>query len=94
MTVLGLTVSVSGLVLDFPNFRRTRADMQLANLSCAVGAIIMLVLSFGHIYMGTIGVHGAYKSMETGYVDETWAREHHEEWFNDVKAGKSGHPQG
>ena len=54
----------------------------------------MLVLAFGHIYMGTIGVHGALDSMKTGYVDETWAREHHAEWFNDVKAGKSGHPQG
>jgi formate dehydrogenase subunit gamma len=94
VTVLGLTVSVSGLVLDFPNFGQLRADMQLANLVHAVAAIIMLVLSFGHIYMGTIGVHGAYTSMETGYVDETWAREHHEEWFKDVKAGKSGHPQG
>ena len=62
----------------------------------AVGGYVsaMLVLSFGHIYMGTIGVHGAYASMKTGYVDETWAREHHEEWYNDVKAGKSGHPQG
>ena len=94
VTVLGLTVAVSGLVLDFPNFGQVRADMQLANLVHASAAIIMLVLSFGHIYMGTIGVHGAFKSMETGYVDETWAREHHEEWYKDVKAGKSGHPQG
>ena len=94
VTILGLTVSVSGLVLDFPNFGQARADMQLANIVHAVAAIVMLLLSFGHIYMGTIGVHGAYDSMKTGYVDETWAREHHEEWFKDVKAGKSGHPQG
>ncbi len=94
VTILGLTVAVSGLVLDFPNFGQGRADMQLANIVHAVAAIAMLVLSFGHIYMGTIGVHGAYASMKTGYVDETWAREHHEEWYNDVKAGKSGHPQG
>ena len=94
VTILGLTVGVSGLVLDFPNFGQVRADMQLANIVHAVAAIVMLLLSFGHIYMGTIGVHGAYDSMKTGYVDETWAREHHEHWFNDVKAGKSGHPQG
>lgn len=94
VTVLGLTVAVSGLVLDFPNFGQVRADMQLANIVHAVAAIVMLLLSFGHIYMGTIGVQGAYDSMKTGYVDETWAREHHEHWFNDVKAGKSGHPQG
>jgi formate dehydrogenase subunit gamma len=26
--------------------------------------------------------------MKTGYVDETWAREHHEYWYDDIKAGK------
>lgn len=31
--------------------------------------------------------------MKTGYVDETWAKEHHEFWYDDVKAGRSGHPQ-
>lgn len=94
VTVLGLTVAVSGFVLDFPNFGQVRADMQLASLLHAAAAITMLLLALGHIYMGTIGVNGALESMKSGYVDETWAREHHEEWFNDVKAGKSGHPQG
>jgi formate dehydrogenase subunit gamma len=94
VTILGLTVAGSGLVLDFPNFGQTRADMQFYSLVHAIAAIIMLALSFGHIYMGTIGAKGAYASMKTGYVDETWAREHHEQWYNDVKAGKSGHPQG
>ncbi len=42
----------------------------------------------GHIYLGTIGMKGAYKAMKTGYVDETWAREHHELWYDDIKAGK------
>jgi len=42
----------------------------------------------GHIYMGTIGMEGAYQGMKTGYVDETWAREHHELWYDDIKAGK------
>lgn len=93
VTFLGLTVAISGLVLDFPNFGWTRADMQLANIVHAIGAIVLLALACGHIYMGTIGVEGAYQSMKTGYVDETWAKEHHEYWYHDVKAGKSGHPQ-
>ena len=94
VTILGLTVAISGMVMNFPNFGQTRADMQLANIVHSVSAMLMLVLAFGHIYMGTIGVKGAYGSMKTGYVDETWAREHHEQWYKDVKAGKSGHPQG
>ncbi|MBR0567782.1 formate dehydrogenase subunit gamma [Azoarcus sp. L1K30] len=93
VTFLGLTVVGSGLVMDFPNYGWTRADMQLANMVHGIGALVLLALSFGHIYMGTIGVEGAYQSMKTGYVDETWAREHHEFWYEDVKAGKSGHPQ-
>ena len=94
VTMLGLTVAVSGLILDFPNFGQTRADMQTASLVHAIAAIVMLLLSLGHIYMGTIGVHGALDSMKSGYVDETWAREHHEQWYDEVKAGGSGHPQG
>jgi formate dehydrogenase subunit gamma len=38
--------------------------------------------------MGTIGMEGAFKAMKTGYVDETWAKEHHEIWYDDIKSGK------
>jgi formate dehydrogenase subunit gamma len=48
----------------------------------------MMAMFIGHIYMGTLGMRGAYKAMRTGYVDETWAKEHHELWYDDVKAGK------
>jgi formate dehydrogenase subunit gamma len=33
-------------------------------------------------------MEGAYETMRTGHVDESWAKEHHEDWYNDVKAGK------
>ena len=93
VTILGFTVAASGLIMDFPNLGEwTRSDMQTANIVHAIGAILMLALAFGHIYMGTLGAEGAYESMKTGYVDETWAREHHEQWYLDIKAGKSGHP--
>jgi formate dehydrogenase subunit gamma len=42
-----------------------------------------------HIYLGTIGMRGAYQAMRTGYVDEAWAKEHHEYWYEEVKRGKS-----
>ena len=31
---------------------------------------------------------GAYEAMRTGYVDEAWAKEHHELWYDDIQAGK------
>jgi formate dehydrogenase subunit gamma len=92
VTVLGLVVAASGLVMDFPNFGQTRETMQWANIIHATTAILFMALALGHIYMGTIGVEGAYGSMKTGQVDEAWAREHHEFWYNEVKAGKSGRP--
>ena len=88
LSVLGLVVGASGLVLDFPNFDQTRSTMQIANIVHAVGALLFILGSLGHIYMGTLGVEGAYEAMRTGYADEAWIREHHEYWYDDVKSGK------
>lgn len=91
VTFLGIVVSVTGFVLLFPNFEQGRAMMQEMNVFHAVAAVVFIVLSLGHIYMGTVGVEGAYESMRTGFVDETWAREHHEYWYNETMASnKSG----
>jgi formate dehydrogenase subunit gamma len=89
VVILGLTLCVTGLVLNFPNFDQTRQTMQIANvihLVAGVGAVILLA---GHIYLGTIGMVGAWEAMRYGYVDETWAKEHHEYWYNDVMAGRA-----
>jgi formate dehydrogenase subunit gamma len=89
--VLSVIVSWSGLILLFPNFDQTRAVMQQAWIVHAVAALVYIVISFGHIYMGTIGVEGAYGNMRTGYTDETWAREHHEIWYREVKGKGAAH---
>ncbi|MGV3626088.1 MAG: formate dehydrogenase subunit gamma [Betaproteobacteria bacterium] len=86
VTLLGIVVSVTGFILNFPNFEQGRELMQQANVIHAIAAIVFMTLSLGHIYMGTIGVEGAYESMRTGYVDEAWAREHHEYWYQDTVA--------
>jgi len=88
--LFGLIVVASGLVLDkvVPGLDYFRADMQVAHMVHASAAVIMMVLFMGHIYMGTLGMQGAYQAMKTGYVDETWAKEHHELWYDDIQAGK------
>jgi formate dehydrogenase subunit gamma len=88
VVLLGIVMSVTGLILLFPNFDQLRTTMQQANVFHVIGAVAFIALSFGHIYLGTIGVEGAYQGMRTGYVDETWAKEHHELWYRDVKSGK------
>jgi formate dehydrogenase subunit gamma len=85
VVILGLTVGATGLVLDFPGYGQTRQDMQLAHLIHATAAILFMALSLGHIYLGSIGMEGALDSMRSGYVDETWAKEHHEYWYRQVK---------
>ena len=82
---LGLAVGITGLVLDFPNFLQGRETMQQANVIHAIAAVLYMGISLGHIYLGTIGMEGAYDAMRHGYVDETWAKEHHEYWYNEVK---------
>jgi formate dehydrogenase subunit gamma len=88
VVVLSLIVSASGLVLNFPNFDQVRAVMIEMNVVHAVAAGAVMAASLGHIYLGTLGVEGAYDAMRYGYVDEAWAKEHHEHWYNDVKSGK------
>lgn len=88
LMLLGLVVGASGLVLNFPNFGQTRATMQLANLVHLTGSILFMLGALGHIYMGTLGMAGALSAMKTGVVDEAWAKEHHEIWYDEIKAGK------
>jgi formate dehydrogenase subunit gamma len=87
---LGVIVVASGLVLDMliPGLIYERSTMQIANMIHGVATLFMMAMFIGHIYMGTIGMRGAYKAMREGYVDETWAKEHHELWYDDIKAGK------
>ncbi|MCF6191079.1 MAG: formate dehydrogenase subunit gamma [Cocleimonas sp.] len=82
----GAVVVVSGIVLDFPYFNQTRDDLQLSHLVHAIGSVGILAASFGHIFMGTVAMEGAYESMRTGYCDENWAKEHHDLWYDDLQA--------
>jgi formate dehydrogenase subunit gamma len=88
--LLGLVVVGSGLWLDklIPGLAYLRADMQVAQMIHSVAAALMMAMFCAHIYLGSIGMKGAYQAMRTGYVDEAWAKEHHELWFDDIKAGK------
>ena len=88
--VLGIIVIASGLVLDkvIPGLAYLRGDMQIAHMVHGVATMLMMAMFLGHIYLGTIGMKDAYGAMKTGYVDEGWAREHHELWYDDIQAGK------
>lgn len=63
-----------------------RGTMQITHMIHSVAAVLMMCVFALHIYLGTIGMRGAYHAMRSGYVDEAWAREHHAYWYEDVRA--------
>jgi formate dehydrogenase subunit gamma len=94
VVVLCLALVGSGAVLLFPNFDQVRSTMQQMSVIHMVAALLVIAAAIGHIYMGTIGVEGAYQAMREGQVDEAWAKEHHEYWYNEVKGGAKSAPGG
>lgn len=85
LIVFGCVAATSGLVLDFPMFGQTRRDMEIANLVHMLSALILICGFIFHIYIGLFGMEGALEGMVTGKVDETWAKEHHDQWYEEVK---------
>lgn len=93
----GITVSVSGYVLLVPFAVTGIAGMQIAHVVHAVVAVLFIALILGHIYIGTLGMQGAFEAMGTGDVDLNWAREHHDLWLrqqlgNELSDGPARHP--
>lgn len=86
--ILGTVICVSGLLLLFPNWNSSRELMASANIFHSVAAVIFVAAALAHIYMGVV-TEGAYKGMREGYVDETWAQEHHALWLEGLKSGKT-----
>ena len=82
----GAVVSASGYLLLFPFYATSIIGMQIANVIHSVGAILFIALILGHIYIGTIGMEGAFEAMWTGEVDFNWAKEHHDLWLKEVLA--------
>jgi formate dehydrogenase subunit gamma len=92
--VAGIAVSLSGLLLLFPFYKTNIADMQLAQVVHAVVAILFVALILAHIYIGTLGMEGAFEAMGTGEVDLNWAKEHHDRWLAQqlAKESRQGEP--
>jgi formate dehydrogenase subunit gamma len=82
-------VAASGYVLLFPFAVTDIAGMQLAHLIHAVLSVLLIAGIIGHIYIGSIGMEGAFDAMGSGEVDVNWAREHHSLWLEEeLRKGK------
>lgn len=85
----GGLVAVTGYQLMFPFYLTGIEGMQLAQIAHSVVAVLFVAAMIGHIYIGTIGMEGAFEAMGSGEVDVNWAREHHSLWL-DEQSGRTG----
>jgi len=82
----GTAVAISGYLLMFPFYATGIEGMQLAQTVHAIIAVLFVAAMFAHIYIGTIGMEGAFEAMGEGTVDVNWAKEHHPLWLEQEMA--------
>ncbi|WP_240473424.1 formate dehydrogenase subunit gamma [Ferrimonas senticii] len=89
-TLFGLAIIVSGMFLLFPEALSTsRTDALWALLIHASAAIVITGFTVVHIFMATVLSEGGMVNMVTGYCDENWAKQHHNVWYDEIKADGS-----
>jgi formate dehydrogenase subunit gamma len=90
----GVALSITGIYMLFPFQFGDIQTQQLMTVLHAIFGVILIAVIIAHIYIGTLGMEGAWDAMGTGRVDENWAREHHSVWYAELKgqpAPKYGH---
>ena len=78
--------------LHLPTHLAPIQEMQLSQLWHAAVGLVMIAIILAHIYIGSLGMEGAFAAMGSGLVDENWAREHHNLWYDEVRGEGGGGP--
>lgn len=87
---LGIT-SLPGLG-PLPTELSPQEEMQFTHGWHAIMAFVLIAIVLAHIYIGSVGMEGAYDAMGSGEVDEAWAQQHHSIWLEEIKADKNNTP--
>jgi formate dehydrogenase subunit gamma len=90
----GAALTVSGLMLLFPFRWAGLEGLQLSNIVHGIVGMLMIAAMLAHIYIGSVGMEGAFDAMGTGEVDLNWAKEHHSIWVEEEMAKRAGLPAG
>ena len=90
----GGLVAATGYVLMFPFYLSDIGGMQVAQIVHSIVAMLFMAAMLAHIYIGTIGMEGAFEAMGSGTVDVNWAAEHHSLWLEEqyARTGVRPHP--
>ncbi len=85
------TFAILNLVgFDFPATLSPMDEMQYTQMWHGILSLVMIAVIIAHIYIGWLGMEGAFDAMGTGFVDENWARQHHSVWMEEKGAGGGG----
>ena len=76
-----------------PETLTPHAEMQLAQAWHAIVSFVLMGIILAHIYIGSLGMEGAYDAMGSGEVDLNWAKEHHSLWVEEVQAKEGKAPE-
>ncbi|WP_425039011.1 formate dehydrogenase subunit gamma [Primorskyibacter sp. S187A] len=87
---LGITALIGMDAL--PTTLAPHEEMQLAQAWHAIVSFVLMAIIVAHIYIGSVGMEGAYDAMGSGEVDEAWAHQHHSLWLDEVKAKEKEAP--
>jgi formate dehydrogenase subunit gamma len=79
----GGVIAASGYLLMFPFYVTDITSMQIVQVVHGVAAVLFVAVMLAHIYIGTIGMEGAFEGMWDGTVDANWAKEHHSLWLDE-----------
>ncbi len=77
--------ALNAIGFNLPTDLTAMQEMQLSQLWHAIAAIVLIAVILAHIYIGSLGMEGAFDAVGTGQVDENWAREHHSIWVAELK---------
>jgi formate dehydrogenase subunit gamma len=87
----GAAMIISGYMLIFPfSWGMGVGQMELAEIFHGIVGMLFVALILAHIYLGTLGMEGAFESMSQGTVDVNWAKEHHNLWVEEEMQGGAG----
>jgi formate dehydrogenase subunit gamma len=89
----GIALSATGIIMLFPFSVADINGMQWAQYVHATVGVILIAIMIGHIYIGSLGMEGAYDAMGSGEVDLGWARTHHSVWVEREQAKTASGPQ-
>ncbi len=79
-----VAMMISGFMLMFPFYGGLNVgNMELAEVFHGVVGMLFVALMIAHIYLGTLGMEGAFDAMSDGNVDLNWAKEHHSLWVEE-----------